>query len=192
MPRCLNAVQTARDRGRGGFTVGYVASNSDGDDGGPLTDYDVIGSAADGTGLFALRTEVFDFLCIPPLSREQDVGLGTLLVAARLCRECHALLIVDPPSDWTCPQEAIEAMRNWPFRSDHAVLYYPRLRAFDRLRGRHETFACCGAAAGLLARAEAYRPLGSRDDEAVLRAGLLPAVDVSPAQRVRLAQAGIN
>ena len=178
--------------GAGGFTVGYVASNSDGDDGGPITDYDVIGSAADGTGMFALRGEAFDFLCVPPLSREHDVGLGTLLVAARLCRECHALLIVDPPSDWAGPQEALEAMRNWPFRSDHAVLYYPRLRAFDRLRGRLETFASCGAAAGLLARAEAHRPLGGSDEEAVLRAGLLPAVEVSPAQRVRLAQVGIN
>jgi len=178
--------------GAGRFTVGYIASNSDGDDGGAITDYDVIGSAVQGTGLFALRAEAFDFLCVPPLSREHDVGLGTLLVAARLCRECHALLIVDPPSGWTCPQEAIEAMRNWPFRSDHAVLYYPRLRAFDRLRGQLETFACCGAAAGLLARAEAHRPLGGWEEDAVLRAGLLPAVEVSPAQRVRLAQAGIN
>lgn len=178
--------------GPGGFTVGYVGSNSDGNDGGAITDYDVIGSATDGTGLFALGAETFDFLCVPPLSREQDVGLGSLLVAARLCRERHALLIVDPPSAWTGPQEAIEAMRKWPFRSDYAVLYYPRLRALDRLRGRLETFACCGAAAGLLARAESRCPLGAADDEPVLRAGLQPAADVSPAQRVRLAQAGIN
>jgi len=189
LPRCR---PDRTGPGSGGFSVGYVASNSDGDDGGPITDYDVIGSAVDGTGLFALRAAAFDFLCVPPLAREHDVGLGTLLVAARLCRECHALLIVDPPSDWVGPQDAIEAMRNWPFRSDHAVLYYPRLRAFDRLRGRFETFASCGAAAGLLSRAEAHRPLRGCDEEAVLRSGLLPAVEVSPAQRVRLAQAGIN
>jgi len=189
LPRCR---PDRTGPGSGGFSVGYVASNSDGDDGGPITDYDVIGSAVDGTGLFALRAAAFDFLCVPPLAREHDVGLGTLLVAARLCRECHALLIVDPPSDWVGPQDAIEAMRNWPFRSDYAVLYYPRLRAFDRLRGRFETFASCGAAAGLLSRAEAHRPLRGCDEEAVLRSGLLPAVEVSPAQRVRLAQAGIN
>ena len=178
--------------GAGGFGVGYVGSNADGDDGGPITDYDVIGSAADGTGLFALGAETFDFLCVPPLAREQDVGLGTLLVAARLCRERHALLIVDPPSAWDSPQEAIEAMRKWPFRSDHAVMYYPRLRAFDRLRGRLESFACCGAAVGLISRAEEGRTAGPGEQEWVLRAGLQPAVEVSLAQRSRLALAGIN
>ena len=94
-----------------GLAIGYVYSNSDGDDGAPVTDYDLIGSAAERTGLFALRDEHFDFLCVPPLAREQDVGLGTLLVAARLCRERHALLIVDPPAAWDSPQTALEAMR---------------------------------------------------------------------------------
>ncbi len=179
--------------GPAGASVGYIMANADGDDGEPITDYDVIGSALEDTGLFALRTVAFDFLCVPPLSRERDVGFGTLLVAARLCRERHALLIVDPPSAWTRPQDALEAMRSWPFRSDHAVLYYPRVRAFDRLRGRFETFACCGAAAGLLARAEARQPLaGAAEAEPILRAGLQPATDISPAQRLRLAQAGIN
>ncbi len=178
--------------GAGGFGVGYVGSNPDGDDGGPITDYDVIGSATDATGLFALGAEPFDFLCIPPLSREQDVGLGTLLVAARLCRERHALLLVDPPGSWESPQQVIEAMRKWPFRSDHAVMYYPRLRALDRLRGRLETFACGAAAAGLLSRAEESRPVGAAEEELVLRTGLTPAAEVSLAQRARLALAGIN
>src|SRR5437016_11290343 len=57
---------------------------SHGDDGGPLTDYDVIGSATAGTGLFALQgASEFNMLCIPPLTRERDVGLSTLLLAAR-------------------------------------------------------------------------------------------------------------
>lgn len=178
--------------GAGGFSVGYAGSNADGDDGGPITDYDLIGSAAEETGLFALRGAAFDFLCVPPLTREQDVGLGTLLVAARLCRERHALLIVDPPSAWDSPRAAIEAMRKWPFRSDHAIMYYPRLRALDQLRGSLETFACCGAAAGLISRLEESRPVGATEDEPVLRAGLQPAVEVSLSQRARLSLAGIN
>ncbi len=178
--------------GGGRLGVGYVASNSDGDDGGPISDYDLIGSAADGTGLFALGKEPFDFLCVPPLTREHDIGLGALLVAARLCRERHALLIVDPPSGWDGPQAAIEAMRKWPFRSDHAVMYYPRLRALDRLRGRLENFACCGAAAGLLSRAEESQPVGAAEEEPVLRGGLQPLVEVSLSQRARLALCGIN
>ena len=178
--------------GGGGAAVGYTCSNSDGDDGGPLTDYDVIGSAADGTGLFALHDEVFDFLCIPPLTREQDVGLGTLLVAARLCRERHALLIVDPPAHWTSAREVIEAMRTWPFRSNNAVMGYPRVRALDSLRGREETFASCGAVTGLLSQAEESHTFRAVDEDWVLRLGLRPVVHLSPAQRARLAQVGIN
>ncbi len=81
--------------------VGYLASNPDGDDGDPLTNYDIIGDARSGTGLFALLGEhTFNFLCVPPLSREQDVGLPALLVALRLCRERQAMLLVDPPAAW--------------------------------------------------------------------------------------------
>ncbi len=184
-PDCSNS-------GGGGVAVGYTCSKADGDDGGPLTDYDVIGSAGDGTGLFALHNEVFDFLCIPPLTREQDVGLGTLLVAARLCRERHALLIVDPPAHWTSAREVIEAMRTWPFRSNNAVMGYPRVRALDPLRGREETFASCGAVTGLLSQAEESHTFRAVDEDWVLRLGLRPLVPLSPAQRARLAQVGIN
>ena len=76
--------------GPGGVAIGYTLSNPDGDDGAPLTDYDVIGAAGSGTGLFALGGAAgFNLLCIPPLARDRDVGLSTLLVAARLCREHH-------------------------------------------------------------------------------------------------------
>jgi uncharacterized protein len=181
--------------GPGGVVVGYTLSNPDGDDGAPLTDYDIIGSSANGTGLFALGGVTrFNMLCIPPLARERDVGLSTLLVAARLCRERHALLLVDPPAAWTSAPEALEALRTWPFRSDSAVMYYPRVQAFDRLRGRVETFASCGAAAGMIARLDESWPVwtAAESEEAILRPGLRPAVPVSDADRVRLAQAGVN
>ncbi len=71
-----------------GLASGYVNSNSDGDDGAPLTDYDLIGSEIEQTGIFALsRAPYFNFLCIPPLSRDQDVGPVSLLVGARYCKE---------------------------------------------------------------------------------------------------------
>ena len=70
--------------------AGYVSSNSDGDDGAPLTDYDLIGSKIERTGLFALEEcDHFNLLCIPPPSRTEDVGLaraagrGALLQGAR-------------------------------------------------------------------------------------------------------------
>ncbi len=179
----------------GGVAVGYTLSNPDGDDGAPLTDYDVIGSRTRGTGLFALEgTARFNLLCIPPLAREQDVGLSTLLVAARICRERCALLIVDPPASWTSAPAALEALRTWPFRSDCAVMYYPRIQAFDRLRGRVEIFGSSAAAAGMIARSDESWPVwtATEPEEAPLRPGLRPAVAVSDADRVRLTQAGVN
>lgn len=175
--------------------VGYINSNPDGDDGAPLTDYDVIGSAVHGTGIFALRAVgAFNLLCIPPLTRERDVGLSTLMIAARYCREQHAMLIVDPPVAWTSASVALKSLREWPLRSHDAVMYFPRVVALDRLRGRHETFASCGAAAGMIARSDEIWPVwaAAEGEEAVLRPGLRPASVVAEPERVRLAQAGVN
>lgn len=178
-----------------GAGAGYTVSNPDGDDGAPITDYDVIGSALECTGLFALNAvQHFNFLCVPPLAREHDVGSSTLFVAARFCRDRQALLIVDPPMSWISPRAALDGMRSWPFRSDSAVMYFPRVQAFDRLRGRVETFASCGAAAGMIARSDELWPVwaATETDDAVLRPGLRPAVPVAEAERTRLIQAGVN
>ena len=179
----------------GGPLARYVASNHDGDDGAPLSDYDVIGSTARATGLFALKPEVdCDLVCIPPLSREQDVGMSTLLVAARLCRERNAMLVVDPPAAWTSTSAALEAVRTWPFRSDNAVMFFPRVLAFDRLRNRFETFGSSAAAAGFMARSDQSSGAwtAAPPEDAVLRPGLRPLVTVADVERARLAQAGIN
>jgi hypothetical protein len=181
--------------GPGGVAVGYTLSNPDGDDGAPLSDYDIIGSAAKRTGLFALGGAThFNLLCIPPLTRDRDLGLSTLLVAARRCRERHALLVVDPPAAWSSARVALDALRLWPFRSDSALMYYPRVQAFDRLRGRVEVFGSGGAAAGMIARSDETWPVWSaaESEEAILRPGLRPAATVNEGERVRLAQAGVN
>jgi hypothetical protein len=181
--------------GAGGAVIGYAVSNPDGDDGAPLTDYDLIGSAIDGTGLFALKgVPCFNMLCIPPLTRDNDVGLSTLLVAAKFCRERQALLVVDPPSAWLSARTALDSLRIWPFRSDSAVMFFPRVQAFDRLRGRIETFASCGAAAGMIARSDESWPVwtAAEGEESILRPGLRPAVAVTDSDRLRLAQAGVN
>ena len=65
--------------------IGYVDSNPDGDDGAPLTDYDLIGSA--GARHRPVRaaqpSTTLHFLCIPPPARDRDVGPGVLLAARR-------------------------------------------------------------------------------------------------------------
>lgn len=185
----------ARTPAANSAVIGYTLSNSDGDDGGPITDYDVIGSAQAGTGIFALQSAPdINLLCIPPLAREQDVGLSTLLVAGRFCRERRAMLIVDPPATWASSAAALDGMRHWPFRSEDAAMFFPRIVAFDRLRGRFELFAPCGVAAGMIARCDENWPVwaAAEGDDAILRPGLRPAWNITNADRARLANAGIN
>ena len=175
--------------------IGYVDSNPDGDDGAPLTDYDVIGSQQRGTGLFALRgTDFINFVCVPPLTRERDIGPSALVVATRLCRDLRALLIVDPPSDWSDPAQALRGMRELALQTEDALMCFPRVLAYDRLRGRYETFANCGAVAGVLARLEEQRPWWQPgpDEELLLRPGTRPVRMLNDTERVRLAMHGIN
>jgi hypothetical protein len=176
-------------------SIGYVDSNPDGDDGLPLTDYDVIGSPVTGAGLFALaRVEDLHFVCIPPLSRERELGPGTLMVAAQLCRRWRTMLVVDPPAAWESCDDVVAGLRELDFRSEHAVMCFPRIVAFDRLRGRPETFANCGAVAGTLARLDAQRsPYDAGvDDELLLRLGMRPLRVLTDAERQRLAAHGVN
>ena len=68
-------------------------------------------------------------------------------------------------------------MRHWPFRSEDAAMFFPRIVAFDRLRGRFEMFAPCGVAAGMIARCDENWPVwaAAEGDDAILRPGLRPA-----------------
>ncbi len=182
-------------RADGRSPAGYVAANNDGDDGDPITDYDVIGSAAEARGIFALAAgPAFNFLYIPPLARDRDAGPSTLLVANRFCREQWAMLVVDPPAAWDSAPAALAGLREWPFHSEHALMFFPRMLAFDKLRGRFETFAAGGAVAGMLARADAAFPVWSaaQADESILRPGFRPLCVVSAQERARLASAGVN
>ncbi len=184
---------TPRQDARG--LAGYVLSGTDADDGAPLTDYDIIGSAARGTGLFALdAVDGFNLLCIPPLAREVDVGPSTLLVANRYCRERRAILFVDPPLAWDSAAKAHAEMRHWPMPSDSACMFFPRLLGYDKLRGRFEAFAPSGAVAGMLSRASEHWPVWTSDcvEEAVVRPGLRPATAVDDELRARLAAVGVN
>jgi phage tail sheath protein FI len=178
-----------------GLATAYVNSNSDGDDGAPLTDYDLIGSSLDHSGVFALdQAEHFNFLCIPPLTRDLDVGPSALLVAARYCKERRALLIVDPPSKWQTADDALAGLRDWNFPNENALMYFPRLLAHDKLRGHFESFAPCGAVAGMLARSDENSPvwLPTDREEPILRPGFRPACLVGEDRRIRLASLGVN
>ncbi len=178
-----------------GVAHAYANSNSDGDDGAPLSDYDLIGSELDGSGIFALSgVDYFNFLCVPPLSREQDVGPSVMLVAERYCKKRGALLIVDPPAHWHTADDALRGLRDWHLASENALMYFPHILAHDKLRGHFESFAPCGAVAGMLSRSDEIFPLWDpeRNDEAVLRPGYRPTCMVGEERRNRLGLYGVN
>ena len=95
-----------------------------------------------GAGLFALDdVDELAFVYIPPLARKIDVGVSALLVAARFCRDKRAMLIVDPPATWETPARGdSRRIRALDFRSDNALMFFPRIVAMDRLRGRRSVW----------------------------------------------------
>jgi uncharacterized protein len=174
--------------------IGYVLCNKDGDDGRDLSEYDLIGSEAGRTGLFALQGgPPFNFLCIPPPTADCDLGMSALVVAARFCRRHHALLLVDPPRAWRSAEQALEGMRSWPLQSADAVMFFPWIVATDRLTAKLTTFAPSGAAAGLIVRDDRNAGDFWRNGEiALLRPSAQPATIADDSQRSRLARYGIN
>lgn len=176
-------------------SVAYVGADNDGDDGSVTTDYDLIGSAADATGMHALqKVPCFNFLVLPPHSDEHDTGPVSLLAAARLCRQRGAVLLVDPPRIWSGPTEAIAGFRRLNFVSDNALMFYPRISAHDRLSGRVREFAPSGAIAGRLSQTsnDARVWHGPSGSERLLRGRLKLTELVAEDQSVHLRTMGIN
>ena len=129
----------------------YVGHAQHGTDGVALCDYDLIGSASRGTGLFSLnQIEHFDLLYLPPPGRHMDLGPAAVLAAELYCRKRGAMLIMDPPEAWTSAEEAVVGVRGSGFSSPNILSYYPRMysKEDDELTPR----AAGGAVAGLLCK----------------------------------------
>ncbi|WP_420227269.1 phage tail sheath family protein [Pigmentiphaga litoralis] len=154
----------------------WIAANAgSGDDGGTLTDAQVLGERDPKTGLYALdRADLFNLLCIAPLSRDTSAFPSTYVMpsaavysaALDYCVERRAVLIVDPDPAWATPVD--EAIRNAMQGRNglnlsgpsarNAALYFPCVREADPLRdGRLDTFVPSGIIAGVIARTDASR-----------------------------------
>jgi phage tail sheath protein FI len=142
-------------------------SNSDGLDGSEVTDTQISDSSLedDKEGLWALeKADLFNMLCIPPLTRTTDVGADTTLAAAAAyCKDRRALLIIDPPSSWnntSSAESGVNTLRNalGTAYATNGAVYFPRLKMADPLKeNRTEEFVPCGATAGIFARTDAQR-----------------------------------
>jgi uncharacterized protein len=140
------------------------------EDGQTLTSEEIIGNQAKKTGMYALENaDLFNLLCIPPYSSsETDNASGGGLysevypAAMQYCEAKRAMLLVDPPSDWTNKEDAKGSAKgvDKPLltRNANAALYFPCLTMADPLKkGQLAEFAPCGAVAGVIATTDVKR-----------------------------------
>ncbi len=137
-----------------------VAAANDGDDGDAIDADQVSNPDLQQThsGLWLLdRADLFNILCIPPFAFDADVDAATWAAAKGYCDSRRAMLIVDPPSGWNAAVDVdLADLDN--LRGANAALYFPRLMMADPLKeNRLNTFAPCGAVAGIYARTDAQR-----------------------------------
>lgn len=137
-----------------------------GSDGSDIDINDVTGSRAsrvDKTGIYALEdADLVNLICIPPYSFGDDVDPVVWGEAARYATERRAMLIVDPPSDWTTKDAAKSGLPSITSEigsnKKNASLFFPRLTEPNVLRDNQlENFAPCGAIAGVFARTDTER-----------------------------------
>ena len=145
-----------------------------GNDGNELDDDQFIGAgtAANKTGLVALdKADLFNLLCLPPLTREDDMPPAVYQAALAYCVERRAMLIVDPPAAWSATPATATAdntvngvlagnagLNLTGPAARNAALYFPRvLEADPLLDGELVPFAPCGVVAGAIARVDTQR-----------------------------------
>ena len=122
-----------------------------------VQDVDVTnGSLKDGlSGLEKLGNRLFNLLCIPPVDRDTDIDF--LDEAAKFCLDHRAVLLVDPPTEWT--DVAAAAAANPLVSGDNAknaAVFFPNLQLVDE-GGNLEDFPPSGAIAGVIARTDGER-----------------------------------
>lgn len=175
------------------YRAGYVGHAQRGSDGLELSDYDLIGSGYDNTGIFSLnQVEYFDLLYLPPPTRELDIGPAAVLAAEQYCHRRGAMLILDPLASWTTVERALDGVRHSGFVSPDIVSYYPRVR--ERSARSDQQYVAGGALAGLLCKLD--RQHGPWEDLDQLGMGLsrnlLPAADINVEQARQLVREGLN
>ena len=171
------------------WETAYIEHTQAGTDGAELSNYDLIGSRGERSGLFALeQVERFDILYLPPPGKGRETGPMAMLAAERYCRERGAMLIADPLVEWADADAAVKGVRALGYRSPNMLGYFPRVRE----RGADDVRPAGGAIAGLLCKQD--RSLGPWQtlDQMALKRHLQPALDLDDEDERLLRRAGLN
>jgi phage tail sheath protein FI len=154
----------------------------------------------DKRGLYALeQADLFNLLCIPPYLATGDVDTGVVTAAAVYCEKRRAMLLIDPPSNWTSKTVARTEIQdpgaNLGTQSKNAAVFFPRVKQANPLRENQlEEFVPCGVVAGIFARTDAQRgvwkaPAGL---EATLTGVSALSVNLTDAENGELNPLGVN
>lgn len=171
--------------------------------------YDKLGKGSDGknpfqdsdiaTGLRSLERSFFNLLCIPPVDRVNSTPAATYVLAAKLCKDKRAVLIIDPSADPSTVEGAIKQMESIAkmdtLAKEHSAFYFPRFKASDpQLENRLATFVPCGAVAGMIARTDATRGVWKSPGgtEAGLTGAVELDVELTDQEQGRLNPLGVN
>jgi len=159
----------------------WVRADSHARSSGSLTDYDLVGSVSDATGLYALeQAPTVDLLCLMPPSADSSLGPVARFAAERYCQRRNALLLLPPP--WHCSSAAdvLAEHARQGLASPNVMTWFP-----DTLGT-----SAAGAIAGALAAAD------SRDEQAPptlgLRAAARPEHRLTLMESAALQRAGVN
>lgn len=179
----------SRNSGQDATYVGPVQAGTDGTE---LSDYDLIGSRARRSGLFALeQVERFDILYLPPPGKGIDTGPAAILAAELYCRERRAMLFVDPRAEWTTAAVAAQGVRDLGYASPNMLGYFPRMRE----RSSDDIARPAGGAlAGLFCKQDRTNgPWQDINQQGMgLQRRLVPAEDVDEEETHLLNRAGLN
>ncbi|MEL6492491.1 MAG: phage tail sheath subtilisin-like domain-containing protein [Cyanobacteria bacterium J06621_3] len=144
--------------------VQAVKAAQTGSDGIALLESHYTGSEANKEGIFALESaDLFNLLCLPPITRDQDISVPIWTAALAYCEKRRALLIVDAPQAWKTHRDVANSTGLAAFVQgmsprQNAAMFFPRVKMADPLKeNRLVDFAPCGAIAGIMARTDVAR-----------------------------------
>ncbi|MDP2325729.1 MAG: hypothetical protein Q8N51_17115 [Gammaproteobacteria bacterium] len=166
--------------------VGYVHGRGDWRSATPPSDYDLIGSAEDSTGIHALEQVAnVDLVCLLSGAPKADVGPVGIFAAERYCARRNAILLLDPPAHWSQVEDVARSQGESVFASPNVITYFPQLAELSADGKRLRTLSALGAIAGMLA---SQGPL----DATLLRSKARVAIEPDAEEAAMLARRGVN
>lgn len=166
--------------------VRYVEAEGDWRTAVPPSDYDLVGSPAEGTGIHALdQVATVDLVCLLSGSPRTDVGPVGIFAAERYCARRNAILLLDPPARWSDIADVSHGQWDSAFSSPNVVTYFPRLAELAPDGHRLHSRSALGAIAGMLA---SHSPA----DTALLRSKARVALEPDADEAAQLARRGVN